>query len=212
MDNVGEMTDRDYYAKTRDLLEDAYLAAGDPRGQSGFSGDDAKWERGRRPITAAMDRDGTFLDIGCASGYLMESVVAWCAEGGITIEPHGLDLIASLADLARRRLPHWADRIHAGNAMAWEPPRQFDYVRTELVYVPEERRPDLVARLLNRFLLPGGRAIICSYGSSRRPEPAVEPVGDLLRTWGFDVAGESIGTADNGVPLVGVAWIERLAD
>ena len=200
--------DAEYYDHTRELLEDAYLDADDPRGQSGFSGDDVKWERGRRPITAAMDRDGTFLDIGCASGYLMESVVTWCAEEGVTIEPHGLDLIASLADLARRRLPQWADRIHHGNAMTWEPPRQFDYVRTELVYVPPERRPDLVARLLNRYLLPRGRAIICSYGSSRRPEPRVEPVGDMLRGWGFNVVGEAGGTAENGVPIVGVAWVE----
>ena len=202
------MTDDAYYAHTRELLEDAYLDAENPRAQSGFSGDDEKWERGRRPVTAAMDHNGTFLDIGCASGYLMETVVAWCAEDGITIEPYGLDLIASLADLARRRLPNWADRIHHGNAMTWEPPMRYDYVRTELVYVPQHLRPALVARLLDRFLLPGGRAIICSYGSSRRPEPKVEPIGEWLADWGFEVGGEASGVADNGVPISRVAWVE----
>ncbi len=202
--------DRDdaYYAHTQELLEETYLSADNPRSQSGFSGDVAKWERGRRPVTAAMDRDGTFLDIGCASGYLMESVVAWCAEDGITIEPYGLDLIASLAELARRRLPQWAERIHHGNAMTWESPMKYDYVRSELVYVPSERRPDLVARLLNRFVVPGGRAILCSYGSSRRPEPKVEPIAEQLAGWGFRVVGEATGLAENGVALVGVAWVE----
>ena len=200
--------DQQYYRHTRELLEDTYLAADDPRGQSGFSGDDEKWERGRRPITAAMDRNGTFLDIGCASGYLMETVVAWCAEDGVTIEPYGLDLIASLAELARRRLPRWADRIHHGNVMTWDPPQRYDYVRVEPVYVPEHQRPALVARLLDKYLLPGGKAIVCSYGSSRRTEPKVEPIADWLTGWGFTVAGETIGTADNGVPIVGVAWVE----
>ena len=74
--------------------------------------------------------------------------------------------------------------------------------------MPEHQRPALVARLLDRYLLPGGRAIICSYGSSRRPEPKVQPMADWLSGLGFTVAGEAGGVADNGVPIVGVAWVE----
>ena len=62
--------DDDYYEKTRALLERAYLEAGDPRGGSGFGGDEARWERARRPIVSAIDCDGTFLDVGCANGLL----------------------------------------------------------------------------------------------------------------------------------------------
>ena len=98
--------DNDYYAMTRALLERAYLTAEDSRGGSGFRGDKVRWERARRPILSAVERDGTFLDVGCANGLLMESVAAWASEDGFRVEPYGLDLIESLAALARRRLPH----------------------------------------------------------------------------------------------------------
>jgi 2-polyprenyl-3-methyl-5-hydroxy-6-metoxy-1,4-benzoquinol methylase len=81
---LGEKLPRDdeYYEKTGALLERAYLNSEDPRGGSGFRGDEARWERARRPIVQAVDRDGTFLDVGCANGLLMESVTAWAAEDG----------------------------------------------------------------------------------------------------------------------------------
>ena len=197
-----------YYEQTRDLLERAYLEADDPRGQSGFRGDEARWERARRPIASAIEHDGTFLDVGCANGLLMESLARWTLEDGHEIEPHGLDLIASLATLARRRLPQWADRIHVGNVMRWRPPLRFDFVRTELEYAPAGRRQVLVERLLRDFLAPGGRLIVCSYGSSLRPAPRAEPVGEILRGWSYDVAGEAEGADANGVIFVRVAWVD----
>ena len=198
----------DFYRETRNLLERAYLRADDPRGQSGFRGDEARWQRARRPIVSAINRDGTLLDVGCANGLLMESLVGWATEDGRRIEPYGLDLIDSLAELARKRLPQWADRIHAGNVMDWRPPIRFDFVRTELEYVPEGRRQALIRRLLNEYLSPRGRLIVCSYGSSRRPTPKAGPVGEILRGWGYEVAGESEGVDTNGVIITRVAWTE----
>jgi hypothetical protein len=59
----------------------------------------------------------------------MELVAAWCAERGLAIEPYGVDISPALAELARRRLPRWADRIWTGNAVDWQPPgaMRFDY-------------------------------------------------------------------------------------
>lgn len=195
-----------HYRETQDLLEEAYLGAEDPRGGSGFRGDQVRWERARRPIASAIDRNGIFLDVGCANGLLMESLAAWAGEDGFSIEPYGLDLIPSLAALARERLPHWAERIFVGNVMDWRPPLRFDFVRTELEYVPRHRRPDMVERLLHEYLVPGGRLILCSYGSSRHPEPKTEPVAEMLRDWNYEVAGESEATDTNGIPITRVAW------
>ena len=136
----------------------------------------------------------------------MESVAAWAAEDGFRVEPYGLDLIESLAALARRRLPHWADRIFTGNVMSWRPPLRFDFVSTNLEYVPPERRRKLVGHLIGEYLLPGGRLVVCSYGSSRRPTPKAEPVGKILRGWGYPVAGEAEGVDTNGVVFTRVAW------
>ena len=64
----------EWYERVKRALTTAYLAGGNPRAESGHSGDEAHWERARSLVAEAIDRDGTFLDVGCANGYLMESV------------------------------------------------------------------------------------------------------------------------------------------
>jgi Methyltransferase domain len=201
-----------WYAAMRALLERAYLASDDPYAQSGMAGDAARWERGRRPIVDAIGRDGTLLDVGCANGLLMESLQAWAAAAGHRIEPYGLDYSAGIADMARRRLPHWAQRVFDGNIIDWRPPFQFDFVRTELEYVPPRRQASLVARLLREVVKPGGRLIVCSYGSARRPAPRAADVAAILRDWGYSPLGESRGRDENGVVITCVAWIDASAD
>ena len=196
-----------YYDGLRNLLEGPYLSGTDVRAQSGFSGDEARWERARRIITAAVDRDGSFLDVGCANGLLMESIEAWCAEEGFDVATHGLDLSAALCGLARQRLPAHASRIHVGNAMTWDPPQRYDFLRTELGYVPPGRERAYVDRLLTRFLDPGGRLIVCSYGSARRAAPRAAPVTPILAGLGFEAAGSASARDTNGVAFTEIAWL-----
>ena len=149
---AGRIDEAGWFAAANAVIERAYLDPandGNPRAQSGKSGDAAAWEAARRPLMAAIDAPGDFLDIGCASGLLMESVHAWAAADGLAVEPYGLDLSPRLADLARRRLPHWAGRIWTGNALYWQPGRTFDYVRVGLEYVPAAHADALVDRLLS---------------------------------------------------------------
>jgi SAM-dependent methyltransferase len=198
----GAIDDEEWFRAMAGIFEAAYLAGDNPRAQSGFGGDEERWEAGRRPITKAIDRGGTFLDVGCASGYLMESVVRWSP---LHIEPYGLELVPAIAELARNRLPQWADRIFVGNALTWEPPERFDFVRTELVYVPESRQRDLLARLLADVVAPGGRLIVCGYGSPRSAVPA-HPVRQLVRQHGFEPDLEySAEAPEGGGPIVELA-------
>jgi len=139
----------------------------------------------------------------------MEGLAAWAGQDGYAVEPYGLDLIEPLAALARRRLPYWAERIFVGNVMGWRPPFRFDFVRTELEYAPHQHRREMVERLLRDYLVPGGRLIVCSYGSSRRPTPKAELVGEILRGWGHEVAGEAEGKDTNCVVFTRVAWTNR---
>lgn len=169
-EHVGEGT-----AWPPEVYEAHYLADDDAYRGSGHSGDAASWEAVRRPIVRAIDRPGAFLDVGCANGLLLESLVRWSPQ---PLEPYGLDFAPRLVEDARRRLPRWAERFFVGDVLRWEPPRRFDYVRTELGYAPDERRRELVERLLDRFLAPGGRLIVCGYGGDR--------VLQLIRDWGYE--------------------------
>jgi predicted pyridoxine 5'-phosphate oxidase superfamily flavin-nucleotide-binding protein len=170
----------------REIYELHYLADGDLYRGSGHSGDAETWQLGRRPIADAIDRPGAFLDVGCANGLLMESIVRWARH---PIEPYGLDFAPRLVAEARRRLPQWADRIFVGDALEWQPPRRFDFVRTELVYAPEERRRELVERLLG-WLEPGGRLLVCGYGDDDVRAP--------LREWGFAPVAEREWRSSSG--------------
>jgi len=145
----GRIDGEGWFAAMRALTTPAYLGGANPRAQSGHSGDAEHWRRARSLVVEAFNRNGTFLDVGCANGHLMETVREWASERGLDIEPYGLDIAPELVALARRRLPEWRDRIWEGNALSWSPPRRFTFVRTSLDYVPAGHRGELVAHLLD---------------------------------------------------------------
>jgi SAM-dependent methyltransferase len=181
----GVIDDAGWHEAVAKVVTPAYLAGETPWEQSGKSGDLESWDQGRRPIMAAVDGDGTFLDVGCANGFLMESVRMWGAEVGLQIEPYGLDISPELAELARRRLPQWVDRIFVGNAREWTPPRRFDYVRTGLDYVPLTRRRQLVEHLLEHVVAPGGRLIVGVFNEEKHDRRTEERIS----SWGLEVVG-----------------------
>lgn len=204
----GELSDEGWFAGMEEIFAGAYLAGDNPRAQSGFGGDAARWVAGRGPVAVAIDQPGTFLDIGCASGHLLECLVEWAQY---PIEPHGLDLAPAVADLARTRLPQWTDRIYVGNALTWEPPRRFDFVRTELVYVPDDLQRAFVRRLLDAVVDVNGRLIVCGYGSPRSNVVA-QPVGRVLRELGFTPELEYAGVApERGGAIIEVAVLRASA-
>ena len=146
--------ERRFFDQEQALHEEKYLAGTNPRQQSGFGRDDRDWERYRRVVTDPIDRHGTFLDVGCANGLLMECTVRWANRNGHSIEPYGVDISLKLAELARGRLPQWQDRIFVGNALLWSAPFRFDFVRTEMVYVPKNLRQRYAERLLEEVVAP----------------------------------------------------------
>jgi hypothetical protein len=170
----GDIDAAEWHARIGAVIGPAYLSATDPRAQSGFAGSDGDWERARRFIFAAVNRDGTFLDVGCANGHLMDCAVRWLADDGIRIEPYGLEILPELAALARHRLPHWADRIAVGNALDWIPGRSFDFVRTGLEYVPVPLRAQLVGHLLQDVVAPGGQLIVGAYSEAAGSTPHLQ--------------------------------------
>lgn len=193
----------DWFAHVREVLETSYITAPDdqPWLQSGQSGPYPRWEALRKPTADCMNHDGTFLDIGCANGYLMECCVRWAAERGVRIEPYGLDYSDKLVALARRRLPQWADRFFIGNALTWQPPMRFDFVRTELVYVPADLEREYIDVLRTTYLNPAGKLLIAQYGEGNdNPQAGLLPgchptrfILDRLTDLGIPVIGYKDG-------------------
>jgi SAM-dependent methyltransferase len=183
----GDIGEDDWHRAMAELIVPAYLAGDNPRAQSGHSGDAARWEGARRLLLDAVAMDGSFLDAGCANGHLLECLRRWAAEDGVALDPWGVEISGELADLARERLPAWREQIFVGNALDWRPPRRFDFVRTNVDYVPFQRRPEFLRRLLADVVEPGGRLIVGVF-NEETDHAALETAAT---SWGFTIAGRT---------------------
>ncbi len=202
----------DWFDANKALLETAYLTGQHPWQQSGFglrsNRTAEQWEACRRPIADCLDRSGTFLDIGCANGYLLECVVRWVKESGIEVAPYGLDLSDKMVALAQERLPEYAHHMFVGNAWDWVPPRTFDYIRTELVYVPDHLHQAYVKRLVEVYLKPEGKLLIAEYRNSRENSVPTLTIDSYLTQLGFTVAHVEMGYM-NGLEMIRIAVISK---
>ncbi len=185
-------------------LEDAYLRERDPIRQSGFSGGAERWQAERSPILEAIESGGDLLDVGCANGYLLKCLKEWGCERGLRLVPHGLDLGGRLIELAKERLPEYADNFHVGNAWDWQPERKYRYVYMLYDCLPLDYLAEGVSRLLEQMVAPEGRLIIGAYGSKSDSIPPFD-IGDFLESEGFEVVGRSEGGEG---PITKFAWLD----
>ena len=195
-----------WFDEVRSILEPAYLAAPTPWQQSGKSGTYEDWVRLRLPVAECVQRAAAFLDLGCANGFLLECLLEWTRHKDVLIEPYGLDFSEKLLTLAKLRLPDYGSHLFHGNAWDWQPPRRFDYVRTELVYVPVNLRFAYLTRLIHKFLAPGGLLLVAHY-RSRVEDLTCGWVEDDLRALDFKLAGITSGFDAAGRERTRVAMI-----
>lgn len=182
----GRITEAQWFEIHNRFFTQHYLAADNPRGQSGHGGDEAQYRDKRMMILEAIHRNGTFLDVGCANGYLMESLERWLQGSGLAVEFYGLDISEPLLELAKQRLPHRQDRFFLGNALYWTPPQPFDFVYLigpELV--PVGRQAALLDRLMQHYVGPGGRLILGPLNEERDSRE----LESQLHAWGHSPSG-----------------------
>lgn len=84
--------------------------------------------------------------------------------------------------------------------MDWQPPQRFDYVRSNLEYVPRNYRQLLIKRLLSEFVKEDGKLIISQY-RSRSDDLTQGWNEDDLQEWGFKPVEIYSGYDANGLEL-----------
>jgi len=182
----GRITEEEWFDIHCQFFTGKYLAADNPRSQSGHGGDETAYRYTRGMLLEAIDRSGRLLDVGCANGHLIEKLHEWLSGSGLEVEVHGLDISDRLLELAKKRLPHWQDRFHLGNALHWIPKKKSDIVCiAELAYVPQKRERTLLYHLFEHCVAPGGRLIL-GPSSEERDSRQIE---EKVRAWGYAPAG-----------------------
>ncbi len=189
-------------------VEREYLASADPYRQSGWHGDAHSWRIGREVILRAVSRNGSFLDIGCANGLLLESLFQWSAEHGNRLTPYGIDLSPRLIHLAQQRFPQFRSHFVAADALTWVPNRVFDFVHTLLEYVPPEVHVDYLQRLLSQMVAPGGHLIVSSYRILHDAGPPRNVAGYLSHL-GFTVLGDAASRGKDRRIATRTAWVRK---
>ena len=199
----------DWFENKQRETEAGYLASNDPYRQSGWRSTPQRWRLGREVILEAVDRSGTFLDIGCANGLLLGCLMQWARERGLHLIPHGIDISPHLVELARARLPTYAGNLSVANSLFWQPQTRYDYVHTLLEYVPKHLHQSYLQHLLNQSVADGGRLIVSSY-SSRTKEQLPTNVSIYLNRLGYRITGSAVSRESDYWILTRVAWIEKV--
>lgn len=119
-----------WFREKQQEIENWYLASSNPYQQSGWGSTPERWRCGREIILAAVNSNGTFLDIGCVNGLLLECLIQWANKQKIQLVPYGIDISPHLIALARQRLPDFTNNFAIANALYWQPSTQYDFVHT----------------------------------------------------------------------------------
>ncbi len=170
-------------------LEESYLRYKEPWKQTGFMLSEDAWEPLRRPIAECFQKSGKFLDIGCSTGFLIESLLKWTS---FDIEPWGLDLSPKLIDLAKARLPKYANNFFVGAAPYWVSPVKFDYVRTDLSYALEDAQEQFLHQVLTNYVAPEGRLLVTEYREPKE-SPKTPWLNEKLDRWEFQTVDQKSG-------------------
>ena len=160
----NEINKDDWYELNSLYFTKLYLSSDNPRAQSGHSGDEFHYRFSMLPILEAVYKDGTFLDVGCANGHLMEMLYKWGKGIGFDLQMYGVEISEGLFELAKNRLPQWHDRFFLGNSFYWKPDHKFDYIHIGgLGQVPDDDRCAFFNHLMEHYLVDGGRMIMGPY-------------------------------------------------
>lgn len=182
----GDISKDMWFDLNKEYYSNLYLSKDSPREQSGHRGNEFHYLYSHLLIIEAINKNGTFLDVGCANGYLLESVNRWVSGIGYNIDFYGLDISERIINFAKQRLPEWENHFFIGNALTWIPESKFDFVCIkELGYVPENDKFIFFNHLMNNYLNTKGRLILGPYWYEEDNDSLLQS----LVSWGIEPSG-----------------------
>ena len=209
LDN-DEISIDEWYEINKEYFTTLYLSQDNPRAQSGHGGDEYHYLFSHLQIIDAINKNGTFCDIGCANGHLMEMVYKWAGGIGFDLRMFGIDISERLVEFAQGRLPQWHNNFFIGNAHKWKPEQKFDYIHTrgELLENVGPKKIDnrkIFEHYMENYLALGGRYIIGPYWYEND-----DFVLKNLLKWGYSPTGFSEKTHyAKSNKMKKVIWIEK---
>lgn len=183
-----------YYSKEfNKLIEDRertkYLIKGSGLKNRNFE----KWERKRRFIAQAINKDGSILDIGCANGFLLKCLQEW---SGRKLIPYGIDLNQRRIKQAKELFPLQADNFIVKDVKKvqnlldlteYKFPPKFDFIYWN-IWDPWKFENQEEVSFLKTFLKAvsdGGRLILGFYESDQEKNKKIKKLKEL----GFKFSG-----------------------
>ena len=200
----GSITREAFFENTERECSRLYLSRDNPRAQSGHGSDMYRWRNVRWMILEPILQGGTFIDIGSANGHLIETLDRWMKSTDVHVEFFGLEISERLHELAKKRLPGFANRLFHGNVFDWLPQQRFTYVYT-MIYpdFPMDMRRELIHRLYHDYLSAGGTLIL-------GPWSAEDGYEDEILSFGYEFAGYVEKTVPpNNSEVKRVVWIDK---
>jgi len=158
MPSLESLTDTD--AKVRMVLEGSCIYHDDSSGSEALDA----WTRSRRFIADALRQDGTFLDYGCANGFLLRCLQEWST---FKLDPYGIELDPGRLAQARAMFPglrgHFVRPDQLGVAADF--PKSFGHVYWAVGDNVDFGRPEYQRWLAKVLALtdPAGRFVIGLY-------------------------------------------------
>lgn len=166
---AGKITESQYYELRKEATNSVYLNHKEPYAQCGHTGNEQTWVYSRiMPLLEVLNKNGSFIDVACANGYINESLFKWTNNSPIDIEYYGVDISKELIDIAKQRMPQFADNYYVANVDGFIPPKKFDYVRILAIsFIPEYKHKNFVDSLFNDYLKNTGRLILGPYTEAK---------------------------------------------
>ena len=204
----------DYSNRFKKLLDDKDKIQSFVDGNQVVGVDFNQWTKIRSFISKSINKDGKFLDIGCANGFLLRCLQEWC---DYKIEPYGIDKNRDSIKQAKELFPLQRKNFIVKDLFELAKsgledlskhglPARYDFIYWNVwdtIKFADQKEVDLVKKFLEA-VSPDGRLVLGFYNNDNKQNMEDMKKIKKLEEKGFNFSG----VLDNGLNDI-IAWIDK---